>query len=60
MTTQSTVQTNQRFIAKFNNGFHKVFDTVTYSDAYLHYLRKEAVEHVTYLNQAAGSNQKRK
>jgi hypothetical protein len=31
-----------RYIVKWNNGFWKTFDTVTYDDVYLHRLRSEA------------------
>lgn len=41
---------NSRYIAKFTNGFWKVFDTVEYRDISLEYLRKDAVEKASRLN----------
>lgn len=39
-----------RFVVKFNNGYHKVFDTLHYEDVGLCYLLKDAVEAAANLN----------
>ncbi len=41
---------NNTFTVKFNNGFWKVFNTVTYTDVRLCYTKKEAQEVALELN----------
>lgn len=46
---------NQRYVVKFTNGFHKVFDNEEYTDVQKCYLRKEAKDICKQLNGKVGS-----
>ena len=42
---------NMKYIAKFVNGYHVSFNTETYENTQVFYLRKDAVEAVKKMNQ---------
>lgn len=44
-----------RYITKFNNGYHKVFDTVQYTDVIICNLRTEAEFHAKRLNSGSSA-----
>lgn len=44
-----------RYITKFTNSYWKTFDSETYQDVALHYLRKDAIQHCKNLNGKASN-----
>ena len=50
-----TNQNNQKYSVKFNNGFWKLFNNHTFSDAGIYYLQKDAEADAKEMNQRFNS-----
>lgn len=48
---------NGRFVVKYNNGFWKAFDTVSYKDMELFRLETDAIEKVASVNERIAREQ---